>query len=125
METLSPWREQIRQLAEAPNVCCKVSGMVTEAKLGQWTSQDFQPYLDVVFEAFGEERLLFGSDWPVCLLSATYAQVFDILRDYLKPLSESARARIMGGNAVHFYGLEARGIILHASKTGSSLVSGE
>ena len=122
---LSPWREQIRELAKAPNVCCKVSGLVTEAKHEQWTNQDFQPYLDIIFEAFGEERLLFGSDWPVCLLSGTYAQVFDILRNYLEPFSENARDKIMGDNALRFYRLDARGIIPHASKIGSALLSGE
>jgi L-fuconolactonase len=95
----------MRELAKAPNLCCKVSGMVTEAKPGQWQPEDFRPYLDVVFAAFGEDRLLFGSDWPVCLLAGTYAQVFDLLAGYLKQFPESARSKILGNNAAKFYGL--------------------
>src|SRR3989454_2675689 len=68
---LSPWDQQIRELARSKNVCCKVSGVVTEAKWNEWKPSDFQPYLDVVFEAFREDRLMFGSDWPVCLLSGS------------------------------------------------------
>ena len=101
--TLSPWREQIRELAQAPNVLCKVSGMVTEADAQAWQAADFRPYLDVVFEAFGEDRLMFGSDWPVCLLAAEYAQVCALIRDYLTPLPASAQAKVLGGNAARFY----------------------
>jgi L-fuconolactonase len=101
--SLLPWREQIRELARSPNVFCKVSGMVTEARLGSWNTDDFRPYLDVVFEAFGEDRLLFGSDWPVCLLSATYAEVLGILRDYLEPFPKTAAAKIFGENAAKAY----------------------
>ena len=101
--TLSPWREQIRELAKARNVLCKVSGMVTEADLKAWKPADFRPYLDVVFEAFGEDRLMYGSDWPVCLLAAEYARVFALVRDYIAPLSAEAQAKVLGGNAVRFY----------------------
>src|SRR5439155_5913493 len=89
--TLSPWQEQIRELANAPNVFCKLSGLVTEAKLGAWTKQEFRPYLGMVFDAFGEDRLMFGSDWPVCLLSGTYAQVFGLVDEYLNQFSKSTR----------------------------------
>ncbi len=101
--TLSPWREQIRELAKAPNVLCKLSGMVTEADQKAWQPADFRPYLDVVFEAFGEDRLMYGSDWPVCLLAAEYAQVFALVRDWLAPLSAAAQDKILGGNAARFY----------------------
>jgi len=101
--TLSPWREQIRALAKAPNVLCKVSGMVTEADTKAWKPADIRPYLDVVFEAFGEDRLLFGSDWPVSLLAAEYAQVFALVRDYIAPLTAEAQAKLLGGNAARFY----------------------
>ena len=101
--TLSPWREQIRELAHAPNVLCKVSGMVTEADMKAWKPADIRPYLDVVFEAFGEDRLMYGSDWPVCLLAAEYAQVFALVRDYIAPLSPEAQAKVLGGNAARFY----------------------
>ena len=101
--TLSPWREQIRELAQAPNVLCKISGMVTEADAQAWQPADFRPYLDVICEAFGEDRLMFGSDWPVCLLAADYARVFALVRDYLAPLPAPAQAKIFGGNAARFY----------------------
>ena len=103
--TLSPWQEQIRELAHAPNLFCKLSGMVTEARWGTWQKADFRPYLDTVFDAFGEDRLLFGSDWPVCLLSASYGQVLDLVVDYLKAFSETTRRKIMGENAARSYGL--------------------
>lgn len=106
--TLSPWREQIRELAKAPNVSCKVSGLVTEAKWGESEPADFRPYLEVVFEAFGEDRLMFGSDWPVCLLAGSYAQVFRLMDDYLKPLPKTAREKFFGLNAAGFYGISAR-----------------
>ena len=101
--TLSPWREQIRELAQAPNVLCKISGMVTEADAQAWQTADFRPYLEVVCEAFGEDRLMFGSDWPVCLLAAEYAQVCALVHDCLAPLSAAAQAKIFGGNAARFY----------------------
>ncbi len=100
---LSPWREQIRELAQAPNVLCKISGMVTEADAQAWQAADFRPYLDVVCEAFGADRLMFGSDWPVCLLAAKYAQVFALVRDHLAPLPAAAQAKIFGENTARFY----------------------
>jgi L-fuconolactonase len=103
---ISPWDTQMKELARHPNVMCKVSGMVTEAKLKQWKASDFKPYLDVVFEAFGEDRLMFGSDWPVCLLSGSYSEVFALIDDYLKSKPASAREKVLGGNAVRFYGLK-------------------
>jgi L-fuconolactonase len=104
--TLSPWREQIRELAAAPNVWCKVSGMVTEAKWDAWRAEDFRPYLDVVFEAFGAERLMFGTDWPVATLAGTYEQVHRLAAGYTCGLSAEARGKFFGANAVSFYGLK-------------------
>ena len=101
--TLSPWREQIQELAQFPNVLCKVSGMVTEADHGAWRPDDFRPYLDVVSNAFGEDRLMFGSDWPVCLLAADYGRVVSLIRDYAAQLSAPAQAKLFGGNAAKFY----------------------
>lgn len=101
--TLSPWREQIRELAKAPNILCKVSGMVTEADLAAWKPADFKPFLDVVFEAFGEDRLMYGSDWPVCLRAASYAQVHALVDDYTRQLGATARDKFFGGNAAKFY----------------------
>jgi L-fuconolactonase len=104
---LSPWREQIRELAKAPNVFCKVSGMVTEARRESWQPDDFRPFLDVVFEAFGVDRLMWGSDWPVCLLAGSYEQVFRLVNDYTQALPASGREAIFGGNALRFYRIKA------------------
>lgn len=105
--TLSPWREQVRELAKAPNVWCKVSGMVTEAKWDGWGAADFRPYLDVVFAAFGPERLMFGTDWPVCTLAGSYAQVHGLVDDYTRALTAEARGSFFGGNATEFYRLRS------------------
>jgi len=102
---MSPWREQIRELAKLPNVSCKVSGMVTEADWQHWTADDFKPYFDVVFKAFGPARLMFGSDWPVCLLAGKYQQVFGLVEDYVSQLPDVGATGFFGNNAVTFYGL--------------------
>ena len=99
------WGRDIRAIARHDNVCCKVSGMVTEAVRRGWKRDDFTPYLDVVLEAFGPERLMFGSDWPVCLLAGEYAEVAEIPRAYFSRLSATEQALVHGGTAVRFYGL--------------------
>lgn len=104
-QKVDDWEKGIRELAQHPGICCKVSGMVTEADWEHWKADDFKPYLDVVFDAFGPDRLMFGSDWPVCTLAANYQQVFRLLDDYLALLSETARRQIMGRNAEQFYDL--------------------
>lgn len=104
---LEPWAAQMRELAGNPNVHCKLSGMVTEADWGNWTG-DFEPYLDVVFEAFGPERVMFGSDWPVCLVAASYGQVMQLFERYVERHAADRRAAIFGGNAIAFYGLKVR-----------------
>jgi L-fuconolactonase len=101
----SPWATQMKEVAQNKNVFCKISGMVTEADWKQWKADDFKPYLDVVFEAFGAERLMFGSDWPVCLLAATYSQVKQLVDIYAKGFFQSDKDKIFGGNAAHFYGV--------------------
>jgi len=103
---LSPWDERIRELARAPNVLCKVSGLVTEADWGAWKPADFRPYLDVVFEAFGPERLMIGSDWPVCRLAGDYPAVTGIVEEYLAGRPAGEREAVLGGNAARFYRLE-------------------
>jgi L-fuconolactonase len=100
------WGRDIRVIARHENVCCKVSGMVTEAARQGWKRDDFTPYLDVVLEAFGPERLMFGSDWPVCLLAGEYADVAAIPRDYFSRLSATEQRMIWGDTAARFYGLE-------------------
>jgi L-fuconolactonase len=102
---LGSWLAGIRAVAENPNVYCKLSGLVTEADWVNWKPDDFRPYLDVVFDAFGPERLMFGSDWPVCLLAASYLQVKQIIDDYLEPCESQLKKLIFGGNAIRFYNL--------------------
>ena len=100
---LSPWKQDLERLAERPNVFCKLSGMVTEARWNEWKPGDFRPYLDVVVEEFGPERLMIGSDWPVCTLSADYRSTLSLVLDYVAALSADARAGILGGNCARFY----------------------
>lgn len=103
---LAEWSRDIRAIARHANVYCKVSGMVTEAAWRGWKQADFTPYLDTVLEAFGLERLMVGSDWPVCLLAGEYADVVEIPHAYFSRLSASEQAMIHGGTAARFYGLE-------------------
>jgi L-fuconolactonase len=100
------WAEQMRTVSKNPNVYCKLSGLVTEATWNNWRNEDFRLYLDVVFDAFGTRRLMFGSDWPVCLLAASYRQVQQILEDYLSGHSSEEKELIFGRNAIDFYGLK-------------------
>lgn len=102
---LSPWKEGIHQLAMQPNVFCKLSGMVTEASWTGWSSSDFVPYLDVIFDSFGPSRLMIGSDWPVCTLASDYKETIQIIIDYIALNSETDRELIMGGNAEKIYNL--------------------
>ena len=102
---LSPWKEQIRQLAANPNVYCKLSGMVTEADWKNWKPEDLKPYLDVVFEVFGPRRLMIGSDWPVCLLAANYGAAINLVKGYIAKMSKKDQDAVLGDNAVKFYKL--------------------
>jgi L-fuconolactonase len=102
---LSPWDSNIRELAKRPNVYCKLSGMVTEADPKRWTPADLQPYIDVVLQAFGPRRLMYGSDWPVMLLAGEYAQWYGVVTNAISKLSKTEQDRIMGGTAVEAYGL--------------------
>jgi L-fuconolactonase len=100
------WQTWLRHLATEPNVVCKLSGMVTEADWNTWTIPDLKPYTDIALEAFGPTRLMFGSDWPVCLLAATYTEVFDTARTLVEDLSEDEQAAVFGGTAAEVYRLE-------------------
>lgn len=102
---IDEWKRDIMALARHENVYCKVSGMVTEADWRNWKRADFDPYLDVVFEAFGIERLMYGSDWPVCLLAASYQQVLNLMEGYTSKLSAEEQSMFWGGNATRFYNL--------------------
>ena len=104
---IADWEREIRKLAGYPNAWCKLSGLVTEADWKAWQASDFAPYLDVVFDCFGARRLMFGSDWPVCLLAAEYGQVKGMIEAYTRDLRQSEKENIFGGNAARFYGLSA------------------
>jgi L-fuconolactonase len=107
LNQLSPWREEITRLAERPNVYCKLSGLVTEADFTAWTEEQLSPYLDTVLEAFGPRRLMFGSDWPVCLVACGYARWAALVREFIGDLSPAEQARILGGTAAEAYALPA------------------
>ncbi len=99
------WAARMMPFADLPNVSCKLSGMVTEADWAKWQAADLQPYVDRVFSWFGEDRLLYGSDWPVCLVAADYGRVVDTLRQLLAGRSEEARRKVFGANAARIYSL--------------------
>lgn len=103
---IEDWKKHMREMAQHPNVCCKLSGLLTEARWKEWSPADFYPYLDVVFEAFGPSRLLFGSDWPVILVSGMYVQWKSMLEKYMEQLTEEERLAVFGTNAIQFYGLK-------------------
>ena len=100
-----PWKKNITELAKRPNVFCKVSGMVTEADFKTWTPEQLRPYFNVVLEAFGPERLMFGSDWPVCLVAAGYGEWLQTVKGFISGLSENEQKMILGGTAQRVYGL--------------------
>lgn len=102
---LNGWREHFIEAARYPNVYCKLSGMVTEADWENWTVDDLRPYVDLALEHFTPDRCMFGSDWPVCELAATYQQTFDALISCVGGVSESEREKILGLTAIDFYGL--------------------
>jgi L-fuconolactonase len=100
------WKKDIIALAKHQNVFCKVSGMLTEASWHSWRTDDFTPYLDVVFNAFGINRLMYGSDWPVCLLAGGYNRALEILQLYTSKLSPQEQEQFFGGTAIEFYNLD-------------------
>jgi L-fuconolactonase len=105
---MEPWRTNIRKLAERQNVYCKLSGMVTEASWSNWSTQNLKPYVDAVLEAFGPNRLMAGSDWPVCLLATSYSGWFATLQQMLHWLSTSEKENIFGGVALRVYRLQSQ-----------------
>lgn len=100
---IESWTHNVEELATFPNVACKLSGMVTEAKWGQWKIEDFQPYLDLVVRAFGPSRLMIGSDWPVCTLSADYSSTLGIVRRHIESLPGADQISILGGTCARIY----------------------
>ncbi len=103
---LLPWRENIHKLAQFNNVFCKMSGMITEADFTNWTENQLQPYFDTVIEAFGSDRLMFGSDWPVCLVGVEYKQWFELVKKQVSKLSTDEQNSILGKNAIKAYKLK-------------------
>jgi L-fuconolactonase len=99
------WKKGIEAIAQYDNVHCKLSGMVTEADWKNWKKEDFRPYMDTVVESFGIRRLMFGSDWPVCLVAASYKEMLGIVEDYFSSFSESEQQQFFGLNATRFYNL--------------------
>lgn len=102
---IEPWRSGIHSLASCDNVCCKLSGLVTEAAWRQWSAEDFRFYLEVAIEAFGADRLMIGSDWPVCTLSSGYTETMNVVIDFANRLAADERDSILGGCAARFYGV--------------------
>lgn len=100
------WSDNIQKIASYPNVSCKLSGMVTETTNYNWTKEQFHPFLDLVVSAFGTKRLMYGSDWPVCLLAAMYQNQLAIVEEYISAFSNHERNQIMGENAIAFYNLK-------------------
>lgn len=104
--SLDSWARGIRDLAAFPNVFCKLSGLVTEADWQHWQPEHMTPYLDVAFQSFGPDRLMAGSDWPVCLVAAPYAKTLDLVTKYLNQYGPAVSEAVLGGNARRFWGLK-------------------
>jgi L-fuconolactonase len=100
---MKDWKKEITALAKYPNVYCKISGMATEANWETWTMAGLQPYLDTVVETFGTERIMFGSDWPVCLVASSYAKWLNGVQNYFNTFSSTEQEAIFAGNAIKFY----------------------
>jgi L-fuconolactonase len=100
------WKEHIEKLALFQNVFCKISGMVTEADWNNWKQEDIIPYLDIVFNAFGPDRLMIGSDWPVCTVAGKYTQIMGVIFDYIDQFPDYDKKKILGENAIKAYQLK-------------------
>ena len=100
---IDDWCKDLKRLSLRPQVAIKLSGLVTEADWGNWTAEDLWPYLDAAFEAFGPERVMFGSDWPVCLLAASYNKVVDVVQQWSEGFSSAEQHALWGGNAARLY----------------------
>jgi L-fuconolactonase len=103
---IAHWKRDIELIAKLENVHCKISGMVTEADYENWQASDFIPYLDTVVNAFGTKRIMYGSDWPVCLVAATYGDMLNVVKDYFNGFSETEQQDFFGNNAQLFYQLK-------------------
>ena len=103
--SIDSWSDGVRRLAEFPNVFAKLSGLITESDWQTWRPEQIEPYLDVAFSCFGSERLMIGSDWPVCLVAGTYSRTVTVVKNHLEQLRPDDRAAVMGGNAQRFWRL--------------------
>lgn len=106
-EVFEPWASQLAELSRAENLFVKLSGLITEAEWEKWKPEALRRYLDHALESFGPHRVMFGSDWPVCLLAGSYDQVFELIDDFAAALSTDEREALFGGNAARFYGLSS------------------
>jgi L-fuconolactonase len=104
---IDSWAQRIKQLAELPNIFCKLSGLLTEADWQHWDPAQIVPLLDIAFESFGPDRLMIGSDWPVCLVAAPYAKTIGVVKNYILNETVESQNSILGGNAQRFYRLKA------------------
>lgn len=102
---IDEWKKDMQAIAVHENVYCKISGMITEADWKKWKEQDFKPYLDTIVEAFGTNRIMFGSDWPVCLVAGSYEKMLSVVKNYFSSFSKDEQALFFGGNATKFYQL--------------------
>jgi L-fuconolactonase len=107
-QAIDGWRDGMRRLAEFPNVCCKLSGLVTEADWRAWTPEQIRPYIDVAAECFGAGRLMIGSDWPVCLVASSYQRTMHVVVDAIAGWSPDERAAVLGGTAARFWNLRTQ-----------------
>jgi L-fuconolactonase len=105
------WERGMRELATCPQVVCKLSGLVTEADWQRWTPDQLRPYLDVAFDCFGPDRLMVGSDWPVCTVASSYQRTMSVIDAYVNARPDADRRGVMGENAMHFWKLEARELV--------------
>ena len=103
---LDDWKRDITAVSEYENIYCKISGLVIEADWKSWREEDFIPYIDVVVDAFGIDRVMFGSDWPVCLPAASYKQVLGIVKKYFTSFTKNEQQKFFGSNAIEFYNLK-------------------
>ena len=105
-KSIEDWRSQMKKIGQYENVYCKISGMTTEADWNTWRSEDIRPYLDVVVEEFGIKKIMFGSDWPVCLLAGSYDKVLALVKNYFSDFSLAEQKLFFAENAVRFYNLD-------------------
>jgi L-fuconolactonase len=102
---IKSWRENIKMLAQHPGIYCKLSGLVTEANHNNWNYDDLMPYLEIASEAFGIDRICFGSDWPVCLVAGSYTEVVGVIEQFSSQLNKEEKEKLFGANTMKFYNL--------------------